>query len=120
MAVIEINRSGEHERNVNSNSVNQFGKIEDNCIDINDKESILSIDSWLDDQIINSYILINRYKYNCRYIDFYILTYWKNSNYGKCKFNDDTNLVLMGFNINYSQWHLLVADYKKKQFNKNI
>ena len=35
------------------------------------KESILSIDSWLDDQIINSYlyILLNQYKNNCHYID---------------------------------------------------
>ena len=68
------------------------------------KEIILSIDSWLDDQIINSYlyILINRYKNNCRYIDSYLLYHWKNSNYGKCKFNDDTNLVLMCVNINNS------------------
>ena len=27
----------EHEWNINSNFVNQFGKIEDNCIDINDE-----------------------------------------------------------------------------------
>ena len=44
-----------------------------------------------------------------------MLTHWKNSNYGKCKFNDDTNLVLMGVNINNSRWCLLVADYIKKK-----
>ena len=31
-----------------------------------------------------------------------MFTYWNNSNYGKCKFNDDTNLVLMGVNTNNS------------------
>ena len=36
MTVNEINVSGERQWNVNSNLVNQFGKIEDNCIDIND------------------------------------------------------------------------------------
>ena len=36
MTVNKINVSGEREWNVNSNLVNQFGKIEDNCIDIND------------------------------------------------------------------------------------
>ena len=44
-----------------------------------------------------------------------MLNYWKNSNYGQCKFNDDTNLVLMGVNINNSHWYLLVADYIKKK-----
>ena len=33
-----------------------------------------------------------------------MLTYCRNSNYGKCKFNDDTNVVLMGININNSHW----------------
>ena len=36
MTVNEINGYGEHEWNINSNCVNQFGKIKDNCIDIND------------------------------------------------------------------------------------
>ena len=43
-----------------------------------------------------------------------MLTHWKNSNYVKCKCNDDTNLVLMGVNINNSHWCILVADYIKK------
>ena len=34
MTFNEINGAGEHEWNVNSNLVNQFGKIQDNCIDI--------------------------------------------------------------------------------------
>ena len=36
MTFNEINGAGEHEWNVNSNLVNQLGKIQDNCIDIND------------------------------------------------------------------------------------
>ena len=34
ITINEINGSDEHEWNVNSNLVNQFGKIDDNCIDI--------------------------------------------------------------------------------------
>ena len=43
-----------------------------------------------------------------------MLTCWKNSTYSKCKFNNDTNIVLMGININNNHWCLLVANYKKK------
>ena len=41
------------------------------------EESILSIDSWLDNQIINSYLynLINRYKNYCHYINSYMFTH---------------------------------------------
>ena len=45
-----------------------------------------------------------------------MLTYWNNSNCGQCKFNDDTNLVLMGVDINNSHRCLLDEDYKKKSF----
>ena len=45
MTVNEINGSGEHEWNVNSNFVNQFSKIEDNCIDINDSMNVMMYDS---------------------------------------------------------------------------
>ena len=41
MTVNEINGSGEHECNANLNLVNQFGKIEDNCIDINDSMNVM-------------------------------------------------------------------------------
>ena len=36
-----------------------------------------------------------------------MLNYCKNYNYGKCKFNDDTNVVIIGVNINHSHWCLL-------------
>ena len=45
MTVNEINRSGEHQWNINSNSVNQFGKIENNCIDINNSMNVMMYDS---------------------------------------------------------------------------
>ena len=45
MTVNEINGSGDHEWNVNSNFVNQFSKIEDNCIDINDSMNVMMYDS---------------------------------------------------------------------------
>ena len=45
MTVNEINGSGEHEWIVNSNLVNQFGKIEDNCIDINDSMNVMMYES---------------------------------------------------------------------------
>ena len=45
MTVNEINGSGEHEWNVNLNLVNQFDKIEDNCIDINDSMNVKMYDS---------------------------------------------------------------------------
>ena len=45
MTVNEINRSCEYEWNVNSNSVNQFGKVEDNCIDINDSMNVMMYES---------------------------------------------------------------------------
>ena len=45
ITVNEINGSGEHEWNINSNLVNQFGKIEDNCIDINDSMNVIMYDS---------------------------------------------------------------------------
>ena len=64
------------------------------------------------------YILINWYTNNFHYIDSYMLTNWKHSNYGQCKFNYDTNLVLIGVNINNSHWCLLVADYIKKMYNR--
>ena len=41
MTVNEINWSGEHECNANLNLVNQFGKIEDNCIDINNSINVI-------------------------------------------------------------------------------
>ena len=44
MTANEINGSVEHEWNVNSNFVNQFGKIEDNCIDINDSMNVMMYD----------------------------------------------------------------------------
>ena len=43
-----------------------------------------------------------------------MLNHWKNSNYGQCKFDDDTNLVLMGVNINNSHWCLVSQIIKKK------
>ena len=45
MTVNEINGSGEHEWNVNSNIVNQFSKIDDNCIDFNDSMNVMMYDS---------------------------------------------------------------------------
>ena len=45
MTVNEINGSGEYEWNINSNFVNQFSKIEDNCIDINDSMNVMMYDS---------------------------------------------------------------------------
>ena len=45
MTVNAINEYSEHEWNVNSNLVNQFGKIEDNCIEINDSMNIMMYDS---------------------------------------------------------------------------
>ena len=36
-----------------------------------------------------------------------MLNYWNNYNYGQCKFNDDTNLVLIGININNSHCCLI-------------
>ena len=45
MTVNEINGSGEHEWNVNSNIVNQFSKIDDNCIDVNDSMNVMMYDS---------------------------------------------------------------------------
>ena len=45
MTINEINGSSEHEWNCNSNLVNQIGKIEDNCIDINDSMKVMMFDS---------------------------------------------------------------------------
>ena len=45
MTVNEISGYSEHEWNVNSNLVNQFGKIKDNCIDINDSMNVMMYDS---------------------------------------------------------------------------
>ena len=60
--VNEINGSGEHEWNVNSNLVNQFGKIEDNCIDINDSMNIKMYDSNNITNKNSMNILINKSK----------------------------------------------------------
>ena len=59
MTVNKINVSGEREWNVNSNLVNQFGKIEDNCIDINDN---MMYDSNNITNKDNMNILINKNK----------------------------------------------------------
>ena len=45
MTVNEINGYCEHKWNVNSNLVNKFGKIEDNCIDINDSMNVMMYNS---------------------------------------------------------------------------
>ena len=44
MTVNEINGTGQHEWNVNSKLVNQFGKIKDNCIDIKDSINVIMYD----------------------------------------------------------------------------
>ena len=61
MTVNEINGSGEHEWNFNLNLVNQFGKIEDTCIDINDSMNVMMYDNNITKKD-SMYILINKSK----------------------------------------------------------
>ena len=62
MTANEINRSGEQDWNVNSKLVNQFGKIEDNCIDINDSMNVMIYDSNNITKKDSMNILINKSK----------------------------------------------------------
>ena len=62
MTVNEINGSGENKWNINSNFVNQFGKIEDNWIDINDSTNVIMYDSNNITKTDSMNILINKNK----------------------------------------------------------